>query len=414
MKAIVYDFSVPKYVAAKGLGRYFPSLYYGKPSALKLKEVQPPSLPGLRWIKVKPILAGICGTDMGAIFYKSSPALTPFTSFPSILGHEVVGIVTATGPAVTRVKPGDRIAIDPFISCTVREIDDPCPACQAGLHCLCRHSGSSAGLAPGMIMGFCRDLPGAWAEAFVAHESMAIPVPEQLSDRLAVLIEPLSVGLHAVLRHPPQAGERVLVIGGGMMAFAVVAALRLLDIPCHVTHYCRRTFQKEMSLKLGTDKVVQNKKELEEDLLTIPSTGKYQPLIGPSVYTGGYDVVYDCVGTRQTLHDAIHVTRDRGQIVLVGAAGTVPALDWTFVWAKELSIHGSLGYGKEKWQGEELSTHELLIRLLLKHPGYPLEDLVTHEFPLEAYQEAIKANADRGAYQSVKTVFRIFDPSVPE
>ncbi|QZT33904.1 hypothetical protein HUR95_00180 [Caldalkalibacillus thermarum TA2.A1] len=56
----------------------------------------------------------------------------------------------------------------------------------------------------------------------------------------------------------------------------------------------------------------------------------------------------------------------------------------------------------------------MLIRLLLKHPGYPLEDLVTHEFPLEAYQEAIKANAERGAYQSVKTVFRIFDPSVPE
>lgn len=406
MKAVVYHFSIAKYVAAKSGGRIMPSLYYGKLSALRLEEMEEPKLPGPKWIKVKPILSGICGTDMGAILYKSSPALTPFSSFPSVPGHEVVGIVTEVGEGVTRVKEGDRIAIDPFISCAVRGIEEPCPACQAGLHCLCRYSGTSVGLAPGMLMGFCRDLPGAWSDYFVAHESMAIPVPADLSHEKAVLIEPLSVGLHAVLRRPPQKGERVLIIGGGMMAFSALAALNLLDLGCEIVHYCRRSFQKELSLKLGAHRVVQNMEELEEDLLSMPLTKKHRPLMGNPVYSGGYDLVYDCVGSKETLSLALRMTRERGDMILIGGAGEISKLDWTQVWTKELNVLGSLGYGREEWQGEQLSTHDLLIRLLLKNPAYPIEELITHRFPLEDYQEAIKANMDRGAYQSIKTVFR--------
>lgn len=410
MKAVVYDFSIVKYLAAKSAGRFIPSLYYGKLSALQLKEIEEPKLPGPQWIKVKPILSGICGTDMGAILYKSSPALTPFSSFPSIPGHEVVGIVTEVGKEVTRVKVGDRIAIDPFISCAVRGVEEPCPACQAGLHCLCRYSGTSVGLAPGMLMGFCRDLPGAWSELFVAHESMAIPVPDQLSHQQAVLIEPLSVGLHAVLRRPPQKGERVLIIGGGMMAFSALVALKLLNLGCEIVHYCRRRYQKELSLKLGAHRVVQNLEELEEDFLSMPLTKKHRPLMGNPVYSGGYDLVYDCVGSKETLSLALRMTRERGHLILIGGAGEIAKLDWTQVWTKELSILGSLGYGREEWQGEQLSTHDLIIRLLLQNPVYPVEELITHQFPLEDYQEAIKANMDRGEYQSIKTVFRFDAP----
>jgi len=112
------------------------------------------------------------------------------------------------------------------------------------------------------------------------------------------------------------------------------------------------------------------------------------------------------VGSKETLADALRVTKERGHIILIGGAGEVAKLDWTSVWTREITIHGSLGYGRENWQGETLSTHQLLIELLLKHPDYPLESLITHQFPLEGYQEAIKANMNRGAYQSIKTVFR--------
>src|SRR5690625_7801280 len=117
MKAIVYNLTIPKYIAAKALGKKIPSLYYGKPSALTLKNVEEPQLPNENWVKVKPIFSGVCGSDMGAIFYKTSPALTPFNSFPSVLGHEVVGIVTEVGDHVNHVEIGQRITIDPYITC---------------------------------------------------------------------------------------------------------------------------------------------------------------------------------------------------------------------------------------------------------------------------------------------------------
>src|SRR5699024_5313041 len=182
MKAIVYDFSIPKYVAAKALGKPFPSMYYGKPSALSLKTVREPNLPNEDWVKIKPIYSGLCGSDMGAIFYKTSTALTPFNSFPSVMGHETVGDVTEVGANVKNIEIGQRVTIDPYINCEVRGVDELCPACEKGLQSLCRNKGGTNTFDSGMILGFCEELPGTWGEAFVAHESMVIPIPDDISD----------------------------------------------------------------------------------------------------------------------------------------------------------------------------------------------------------------------------------------
>src|SRR5699024_11121402 len=117
----------------------FPSFYYGKQSALSLQQVKEPTLPHKDWLKIKPVYAGVCGSDMGAILYKTSPALTPFNSFPSILGHEVVGVVTEVGEDVKNVEVGERITIDPYINCEVRGRKKLCPACKQGMHSLCRY-----------------------------------------------------------------------------------------------------------------------------------------------------------------------------------------------------------------------------------------------------------------------------------
>src|SRR5699024_10284671 len=193
-------------------------LYYGKPSTLSLREVEEPKLPNEHWLKVKPLYAGVCGSDMGAILYNTSPALTPFNSFPSVLGHEVVGVVTDVGDKVRNVEVGERITIDPYINCEVRGKKRFCPACRQGMHSLCRYKAGSKELGPGMILGFCKELPGGWSESMVVHESMVIPVPDKISDHVAVISEPLSVGPHAVLRPRRVSGEDVLVTGGGMIA----------------------------------------------------------------------------------------------------------------------------------------------------------------------------------------------------
>ena len=165
---------------------------------------------------MEPRLSGICGTDMGTITAKSSPALAPYVSFPSVMGHEVVADVIEVGEAVDHCQPGDRVVIDPFISCYVRGLE-PCPSCARGFTARCeRAAGDESGdqlQAPGMILGFCRELPGAWAERMVVHRSQVFQVPDALSDEVAVLVEPLAVCVHAALKRLPAPGDRVLVLG---------------------------------------------------------------------------------------------------------------------------------------------------------------------------------------------------------
>src|SRR5699024_1383416 len=154
---------------------------------------------------------------------------------------------------VTEVEVGERMTLDPYINCEVRERKKLCPACSEGLHSLCRYKAGSEKFGAGMILGFCKELPGGWSEAMVIHESMAIPVADSISDDVAVMSERLSVGLDAVLRQPPVSGEHVLVIGGGMIAYSVIAAIRLLDMDCHVTQLSLLPYQKELGLKLGVN-----------------------------------------------------------------------------------------------------------------------------------------------------------------
>ncbi|PTX64981.1 threonine dehydrogenase-like Zn-dependent dehydrogenase [Melghirimyces profundicolus] len=411
MKGVVFDFALPRsalpYLATKALGNYVPSLGYGPGSVLRLREVSEPSLPGPRWIKVKPVLSGVCGTDMGAIFFKTSPALTPFNTFPSVLGHETVGVVTEVGEGVRSLKKGQRVTIDPFFSCEARGVASHCPACREGLHCLCRHSADTTVIPPGMLLGFCRGLPGAWSERITVHETMAIPLSDEISDELGVMMEPLAVGLHAVLRRPPSAGDHVLVIGGGMIAYTVIAALRLLGNDCRITHYSLLPHQREMALRMGADQAFIDRGELEAHVLSLPVTSKYKPIIGPHVYTGGFDGVFDCIGSPKSLDDALRFTRERGFVTVVGLSGEIRKLDLSFIWMKELSIIGTVGYGREDWKGRSLSTYQLLLELLSQGTNLPLEELITHEFSLDRYREAIAANVHRGRYESIKTVFRI-------
>lgn len=404
MKAVVYDFNIAKYVASTTFGRWLPSLYYGKLSALSLKEVEEPTLPREDWIKVRTIYAGLCGSDMGAILGKTSPSLTPFNSFPSVLGHDILGEVTEVGKDVTSVEVGERIAVDPYIGCEVRGRETLCPACEEGLTMLCRFQSGDEAFGPGMILGFCRDLPGGWAESLVIHESMAIPLDDDISDKVAGLIEPLSVGLHAVLRKLPKPGYHILVIGGGMIAYSIIAAVRLLEIDCHITQISLHDYQREFGLQLGVDEGVTSGGELLQSVLSLSYTSMHKPLIGREVFAGGFDMVYDCIGSARSIDDSLRMVRERGDVILVGGAGQLKKIDWTFIWTNELSVIGTHAYSKkEQWKGKEISTQQLLLELLKKHKDYPLELLVTHEFPLDEYKEAIISNMKRGQYKSVKT-----------
>ena len=111
-------------------------------------------------------------------------------------------------------------------------------------------------MAPGLTIGYHRSLPGGWGERLVAPERHLHPLPGQLSDRTAVLIEPLSIGVHAVLNCPPREGEPALVIGSGPIALAPVWALRALGFRGEVVAQPKRPHEAELARALGASLVV--------------------------------------------------------------------------------------------------------------------------------------------------------------
>ena len=132
----------------------------------------------------------------------------------------------------------------------------------------------------------------------------------------------------------------------------------------------------------------------------------YQPMVGPEVYSGGgFPLIYDCVGTRESLDQSIRFAAPRGKIVVLGCSAQIRKLDLTFLWARELEIRGFLGYGKEIWDGREFHTFEITRELMLRKP-LPIDRIVTHIFPLDQYKEALKAAMNRGKSGAMKVALQ--------
>lgn len=402
MQGLVYHLSIPQIAAARLLGGRLPWLLYGPLGPVRLKTLPEPELPGDDWALVRPLLAGVCGTDLGVITAHTSPSASPFSSFPAVLGHEVVGRIERSGPGVP-LPPGTRVVVDPSLSCEIRGIEPACDRCAEGWPYLCAHAAEGR-FGAGLITGYCAGLPGGWGEAMLAHRSQLFAVPDDVSDERAVLVEPLAVSLHAVLRRPPRPGDRVLVIGAGTIGLSLVAALRMLGYEAQVTVAAKHGVQADLARALGADHVVAPSR-LEADAQDRLGARGYKPILGRPVYRGGYDVVYDCVGSRRSLDDALRIAREGGAVVVVGGAGEIRMLDWTFIWMRELDVIGTAGYGREQVNGEEKHTFELVLEGLAAHPDLPVERMVTHRYTLGEYRRALAAALDRRRSGAVKIVF---------
>jgi threonine dehydrogenase-like Zn-dependent dehydrogenase len=242
-------------------------------------------------------------------------------------------------------------------------------------------------------------------ERIVAHKSMVFRVPDGMPDDVAALTEPLSIAVHAVLRHPPADGDRVLIIGGGVIAFSVLWALREIAPGAQVTLYTVEDYQLPLARSFGASDIWSPKGgPFLDQAARATGSSLLKPMVGRPFLNGGFRRVYDCVGSRASLDDALRSTDGGGTVVLVGAAGIVPRLDWTFVWQKELKIEGTAYYGVESWSGGRARTFEATLELMSSTRA-PLASLVTHRFPLEEYAKAIEVNLDRAAHLSVKALF---------
>lgn len=413
MRGVAFHLSVPRYVLGRTLGRVTDSALYGRLSGLRLEEVRLPDLPGPGWVRLRVLAAGICGTDLGNLAFEASPVLEPFASFPAVLGHEILAEVEEVGPAVRRVETGRRVVMDPVISCAVRgyPASEACPSCAAGQPATCARAGEHGRLdvggepmAPGCVVGYHRHLPGGWGEEILAHESQLHPVSEALPPRAAVLVEPLSIGMRAVLRSPPRPEDQVLVIGSGPIAFGTIWALRATGFGGTLVAQCKRKHEAAMARRLGADDVVAPGEEARAALVEGTGASAYMPMIGGEVYAGGgFPLIFDCVGSRSSLDQALRFATPRGRIVLLGCAAKIEELDLTFLWARELDVKGYVGYGMESWRGERMHTFEVT-RTLLREGGGAVEALVTHAYPLSEYRDALRDAMHHRKSQAVKVI----------
>ncbi|HYV44472.1 MAG TPA: zinc-binding dehydrogenase, partial [Myxococcaceae bacterium] len=300
-----------------------------------------------------------------------------------------------------------RVVVNPLLPCRLRGVEKPCPPCASGRENGCEQT-AEGHLAPGLMLGYHRDLPGGMGEKMVAHQSQLYPVPESIPDEVAVLVEPLAVSLHGVLKHLPRADDRALIIGGGPVAFATLWAIRALGSACHVTLLTTEGYQLELAKAMGANEVMRAARDdLEEAKAVAALTGArvYRPVIGPPAMTGGFEVVFDCVGSQASVQDSLRYCRSLGRVVLLGAAGALERVDWTTVWKNEITIAGSYTYGMEVFRGKAMHTFQVALDLLARREGPDPRPLVTHLFKLSEYGQAIEANLHRGKHKSVKAVF---------
>jgi threonine dehydrogenase-like Zn-dependent dehydrogenase len=419
VRALVFDLSIPKYLAARALGERVPALYDGPPSCLSLRDDEPePRLPGDDWVRLRPILTGVCGSDLAVVYFKMSPALTAYGAKRFVMGHEIFARVTDVGRDVRGVREGDRVVVDPWITCEMRAAP-PCARCAVEEYATCERAGT--GPRKGVMLGACADLPGGFAESIVAHRSQLFVVPDSVSDARAVLAEPLSVAVHAVVRNLPRDGERVLVVGGGPVAFAVTFALEELAPGADVTLVSTDAAQLPMATALGAERAWLRADDAParhgqsdgsepdpggpfiERAARLTRAALLRPELGPRFLAGGFDLTFDCVGSEASLSDAFAVTRAGGRIVMVGAAGVLPKLELSHLWTKEIRLVGSYSYGVEEWRGVRRRTFDLT-RELLEGTRRPIEALVTHTLPLERYRDALRLNRFRGRSGAIKTV----------
>src|SRR5437899_333514 len=217
--------SVPKYLGARAFGGAMPGLLSGALSPLRYVDRKDPELPGDGWVRVSPRLSGICGSDLNTLTGRSSLYFSALVSMPFVLGHEVVGdlLDDVDGPQ-GRLAAGERVVVDPVLSCAPRGLSPGCGPCRAGEPWLCERV-MAGHLRPGLQTGYCNSTGGGWSGMMVAHRSQLHPVPEALPDEAAVMVEPTACAIHAVRRAAVPAGATVLVVGAGTVGLLTTAAL---------------------------------------------------------------------------------------------------------------------------------------------------------------------------------------------
>ncbi len=402
MQAIRFHYRPVRYLLTRYTASRLPAIAWSPLGCIRCDEVKPPALPGPGWVRIEPTLAGICGSDLSAVAAHDSFTLEPFGAYPFTFGHENVGVVAETGGAAGDWQIGERVVVNPFLACRQRELDPPCPPCARGEYGLCRRTNEGV-VGGGPLIGYSPATGGGWAKTFVAHHTQLRPLRE-LPDDEGVLTDPFGAALRPVLLHPPAPDDTVLVIGAGTIGALTIRALRMIGWEGPIAVAARHAFQRDLADRAGAGPILSGREDVYRWAAGLPQARSYQPTLAPRFVEGGPSLVYDTIGSKRSLGDALALTREGGRIVLVGSAAKLPA-DWTRVWYRHLTIAGIFMYGLVPFEGAQVDIYDAALALMRRHRLGSLA-MITHSFPLAEYRRALATALDKADSGAIKVVFR--------
>lgn len=357
-----------------------------KVGPLEYRNVDEPTVPGNGWVRLRPRLSGVCGSDLALLEGKASAYFDPIVSFPFTPGHEVVADV------VDGEHAGRRVVVIPLLHCRVRGIEPVCDECAAGDTHLCERT-AFGHISPGLQCGFCEDTGGGWGPEMVAHECQLVQVPDDMTDEEAVLVEPMACAVHAV---GGNASTETIIIGAGTLGLLTLAAIAHgyeTFHPAPILVAARYPHQQAIARAIAATA------RIEHFTVTTPSKlASMARLLSRSHLAGdqltcGFDRVIDCVGSSDSITQAMQVVAPGGEIDLVGMPGEV-SLDLTSVWHREVSLRGRYAYRREDFD----TAIEIIRR-------FDLGRLVSATYRLDEHVDAIAHAAAAGRRGAVKIAF---------
>jgi threonine dehydrogenase-like Zn-dependent dehydrogenase len=375
MSRLIFERKPVKFAAARLAGTLAP----GRGAAvgpLRLESNEPLPLPGPDWVRLTPRLSGICGSDLAMIDGTASAYFDPLVSYPFVPGHEVVATT----------ERGRRVALVPVLSCVTRGISPVCAQCAARRTNLCERV-AFGHLEAGLQSGFCTDTGGGWSTWMVAHTSQLVDIPDDLTDEAAVMIEPTACAAHAALRYQ---GHETVIIGAGtvgLLTLAAIAATRDKDRSGPLIVTARYAEQRRLAKELGADIVCE-----PDELPRWVRSATKSMMIGDQL-TSGFRHVVDCVGSTDSLREALRVAAPGGEVLLVGMPGNV-SLELTSLWHREVAIRGCYAYTRTDF----LAAIDVVRR-------FDLGRLVSATYRLDDYKDAIAHAASAGRRGAVKIAF---------
>lgn len=295
--------------------------------------------------------SAICGTDFHIWKWDEWSAKT--VPVPMVVGHEFCGEIVDTGSAAKKFAVGQRVSAEGHIICGI------CRNCRAGRGHLCRNT-----------LGVGVNRPGSFAEYVCVPEDNVVPIPDDISDEIAAIFDPLGNAVHTALSFD-LVGEDVLVTGAGPIGImGALVAQRVGARKVVITDLS--PYRMELARQLGVQYVVNASEE---------NLGDVMSEIG---MTEGFDVGLEMSGAAPAMRDMIDKMNNGGKIALLGIAPTEFAVDWNKIIFKMLHVKGI--YGREIFE-----TWYKMIALV--QSGLDLTDLITHRIAIDDFEKGFEAIA---------------------